>query len=144
MSSRTGWLRAGIAAIVIGFVAAILIARSYRVAAEQRTALASFSSQIGLGMPRHAVDAACKRACVENPEWTYISSVDAFGAPMALVETPLTFGAKNWVVYIVFESDVVAAVLVRIEDTPRLRPNAAPGDRVRDVSAHWLAGFTPD
>jgi hypothetical protein len=57
------------------------------------------------------------------------------------LETPLTFGAKNWVVYIVFEGDVVAAVLVRTEDSPRLRPKDAPGDRVRDSHASWLAAF---
>jgi hypothetical protein len=70
--------------------------------------------------------------------------VEVYGASMALVESPLTFGAKNWVVFIVFEDDIAAAVLVRTEDTPRLRPDEAPHDRIQDVRAPWLAGFTQD
>ena len=38
------------------------------------------------------------------------------GGSVALLESPLTFGAKNWVVYFVFENGVVAAVLVRTND----------------------------
>ena len=57
---------------------------------------------------------------------------------MALVSTPLIFGAKNWVVYIVFEEELVAAVLVRTEDTRYDRPEGSPEDRVRDGRKSWL------
>jgi hypothetical protein len=143
MPSTTG-RRAGMLAIVIAFMSMILIAHSYRAAAKQRVALASFSSAIDLGMPRKEVDRICKRDCLENPGWKYYPSVEGLGPSVALVESPLTFGAKNWVVFIVFEDEVVAAVLVRTQDTRRLRPDEAPPDRVQDVRAPWMAEFTQD
>ena len=76
-------------------------------------------------------------------EWRYDPNVEDFGAPVALVSTPVTFGAKNWVVYFLFEGEIVAAVLVRTEDTRYDRPQGSPEDRVRDVRAPWLREFVP-
>jgi hypothetical protein len=147
MPITTGRLRARMWAIVIALVATILIAYSYlaavSAAAKHRAELASFSSRIALGMPRNEVDRLCSRACFENSGWKNYPHFDPFGLSATVVETAVTIGAKNWAVFIVFENDMVAAVLVRTEDSPRTKPDEAPQDRVQNVREPWLAEFRP-
>jgi hypothetical protein len=140
--SKGRLLYAGLLVIVVVIVWR-LIAHSYRVAEEQRNALSIFSQSINLGMPRAEADRRCKQALATHAELRYDPNVEDFGASVALVSTPLTFGAKNWVAYFVFEEDVVAAVLVRTEDTRYDRPEGSPEDRVRDARKPWLVQFTP-
>jgi hypothetical protein len=138
MLSRRWWLFAGL--VAIGVVLTFLGVYAFQVAAKQRDAMASFSSTIELGMSRDEVDGKCRRACRDNSGWRYSPNVEGFGVSVALVESPLTFGAKNWVVFFVFENDVVAAVLVRTSDTRRLKPHGAPQDRIHGTPS-WLAAF---
>jgi hypothetical protein len=113
-----------------------------REAARQREALALFSQSVRLGMSRDEADRTCKQACVQNRGWDYRASIGQAGISAAVVETPLTFGARNWVVYLVFEKDVVAAVLVRTADSPREKPGGSPRDRIAELRAPWLARFS--
>ena len=83
-----------------------------------------------------------KQVCIQNPGWQYVPSLGEFGVSAAVVESPLTFGAKNWVISLVFENDVVAAVLVRTEDSPTEKPRGSPQDRLTEPRAPWLARFT--
>jgi hypothetical protein len=133
-----------IVALSSAFALMFLIAYFYRTAAAQRDAIAAFSRTIELGMPRHHVDRKCEQACLQNPTWRYYPNVEAFGTSVSLVESPLTVGAKNWVVFIAFDADVVAGVFVRTNDTRRLKPQEAPEDRVHDVRGEWLAEFRPE
>jgi hypothetical protein len=142
MPPKTRWLLAGLLAIVI---AAMWSLNAYlqRVAAQQKDALSLFSQSVTLGMPRAEVDRRCNQARAASSGWDYDPNVEGFGASVALLKTPLTFGAQNWVVYMVFEKDAVVAVLVRTTDTPFRSPTGSPQDRVRDARATWLSGFTP-
>jgi hypothetical protein len=142
MPTKKLWLCLGLLAIVIASVWSLVVDSS-RVAAQQREALASFSRSVVLGMPLNEADRRCKQACVDNSGWTYERIHQWLGTSVAYVESPLTFGARNWVVYFVFEDDVVVAVLVRTADTPHLKPKGSPQDRVRDARASWLARFAP-
>jgi hypothetical protein len=128
--------------IVIASVSGLVV-HTFRAAAQQRKALGSFSQSIVLGMPRDEADRRCKQACLDNAGWKYYPNVEELGGSVALLQSPLTFGARNWVVYFVFEDDIVVAALVRTEDWRRQKPNGSPQDRVRDARASWLAGFGP-
>ena len=128
--------------IVIASVSGLVV-HTYRAAAQQRKALASFSQSIVLGMPRDEADLRCKQACLDDAGWTYNPNVEELWPSVAVIQSPLTFGARNWVVYFVFEDDVVVAALVRTEDWRRQKPIGSPQDRVRDARASWLAGFAP-
>ena len=140
MPPKKRWLWAGSVAIVTASVWSLVV-RSNRAAVQQKEALASFSQSIVLGMPRDEADRRCKRAALHNYGWTYDPNFNWPRASVARVESPLTFGARNWVVYFVFEDAVVAAVLVRTEDSPQQKPIGSPQDRVRDARAPWLAVF---
>jgi len=119
-----------------------LVVHSFREAARQKRALALFSESIALGMQRTEADRRSKQACLDNLGWHYHSDIEGFGASVALIESPLTFGARNWVVYLVFEDEVIAAVLVRTADSPRIRSTGAPQDRSVDARRPWLAEFS--
>jgi hypothetical protein len=129
-------------AIVIASVSGLVV-HTFWAAAQQRKAIASFSQSIVLGMPRDEADHRCKQACLDDAGWKYFPNVEELGGSVALLQSALTFGARNWVVYFVFEDDVVVAVLVRTEDWRRQKPIGSPQDRVRDARASWLAGFAP-
>jgi hypothetical protein len=139
---RAIWLLAGLVAIIVCFVWCLNVYLN-RAAEEQRNALSLFSQSVTLGMPRAEADRRCEQASAANSGWDYYRNLDGFGVSLALVKTPLTFGAQNWVVYIVFEENVVAAVLVRTVDTQLQRPKGSPPDRVRDAHKSWLAQFMP-
>jgi hypothetical protein len=140
MRPNKGWLWAGLLATVIASVSSLVV-HSNQAAAQQQEQLASFSESVVIGMSRHEADRRCKQACLDNAGWKYHPNVEGLGASVSLVESHLTFGARNWVVYFVFEDDVVIAALVRTEDWRRLRPIGSPRDRVRDARASWLAEF---
>jgi hypothetical protein len=140
MPPKKRWMWAGLLAIVIASVWG-LIALSNRAAVHEKEALAAFSQSIVLAMPRHEVDRRCKQVTLHNYGWTYDPNLQQLGASVARVSSPLTFGARHWVVYFVFENDVVAAMLVRTEDWRRQKPKGSPQDRVRDARAPWLAEF---
>lgn len=141
MRPRTLCTRAGLLAILIASIAAFWV-HFDREAARQREALALFSQSVRLGMTRDKADRTCKQACVKNRRWNYDASLEEVGLSRAIVESPLTFGARNWVVYLVFEKDVVVAVLVRTTDSPRMKPSGSPQDRLAEPLAPWLARFT--
>ncbi len=142
MPPRKLWLSALLLAIVIASVSSF-VAHSIRAAAQEKEAIAGFSRSIDLGTTRDDVDRKSRQACLDNTGWRYHPSLDGHPSSTAIVESPLTFGARNWVVYLVFENDVVAAVLVRTEDSRRQKPKGSPQDRVRDGHMSWLADFTP-
>jgi hypothetical protein len=139
-ATKKRWMWAGLLAIGVTSMSSVVV-HSNRAAARQQKALASFSESFVLGLPRDETDRRCKQACLDNSGWNYDPNLEWLGAPVSRVRSPLTFGARNWVVYLVFEDDVVAAVLVRTEDWQRLRPIGSPQDRVRDSRAAWLPQF---
>ncbi|MCI0526790.1 MAG: hypothetical protein L0Y56_04960, partial [Nitrospira sp.] len=51
-----------------------------------------------------------------------------------LVQTPIEFGAKNWVVWIGFSNSVVRSIKIRLNDSENLRPLEAPLDRESEKS----------
>lgn len=102
-----------------------LVGWSFRWAAVQREAAASLCSAIQLGMPRKLALRECERVASEHAGWHYIPSDEE-----CIVATPTTIGAHNWVIRIVFEHDVVVAVLVRIEDSGHITPKNGPKDRI--------------
>ena len=119
----------GLVVILIGSLSAILV-HFDREAARQRDAIAGFSQSVQLGMTRDEADHICRKVCVQNPGWGYRAGIEQVGVSTSVVESPLTFGARNWVAYLVFDGEVLAAVLVRTEDSPRERPIDSPLDRV--------------
>ena len=45
------------------------------------------------------------------------------------IETPLTFGAKNWILHLAFEDQKLTSLKVRTKDSAQLRPHGpAPPD----------------
>ena len=138
----TAVLAIGIAVAIVGY-----LFYSHHQAIKQQKAIATFSATIAIGMPKNEAIRACEAAADEHREWKYKylpKNEHAGGLPVALVQSPVTFGAKNWVVWIVFDVDAVAGVLVRALDTCREWPDGAPQDRVDDPSRPQLAGFAPD
>jgi hypothetical protein len=136
------WLWAGLSAIVIASASGLVI-QANRAAEQQRKAIASFSQSIVLGMSRDEVNRRCKQACHDDAGWKYVPNVDGRWPAVAVIQSPLTFGARNWVVYFAFEDDVVVAVLVRTYDERRQKPIGSPQDRVRDAHASWFAEYAP-
>src|SRR5947207_14534880 len=106
----------------IVMLAGVLI-YSWRAAKVQETAIDAFSTTIPLGMPRSQVDQICKAASVEHRGWKYWPEVTPHGSSVAEIESPVTFGVPNHVVYIVFDYYVFAAVLVRTLYTHTQRPS---------------------
>jgi hypothetical protein len=124
------------AVVVIGFIAV----QSWRSAKEQEKAIDGFSATIPLGMSRSQASQMLETAVNEHPGWRYRPTAFSHSAVAAL-ESPLAVGATNHVVYVVFDRDVVSAVLVRTEDTARYRPSNAPQDRLLDSALSVLKDF---
>jgi hypothetical protein len=147
MSKRLDYMLS--AALAIGVTVAIVpyLFYSHQQAIKQEKAIAAFSATIAVGMPKNEAIRACEAAAEKHRGWRYKywpTNENEGGLPEAVVESPLTFGAGNWVVWILFDGDVVAAVLVRTPDSNRFRPEAAPQDRVDDPKRPQLAGFAPE
>jgi hypothetical protein len=135
----TRWCLVGVAILLF----AVFATRRDSDPAADREAMRAFSSKLALGMPREEVNRLCQGVCQENAGWDFYADADSqyFGVPISQVRTPLTFGANNWVLYIAFEDNAVAAVLMRTEDSPKIRTEGAPPDRVADPGARWLTNF---
>ena len=126
------------ALVVVGFI----LVRSWRAAKAHEQAIDAFSTTIPLGMPQSQASRMLARAADEHSGWRYRPEALSSGADVAALESPLTFGASNHIVYVVFDQDVVSAVLVRTVDTATLRPPEAPQDRVADPTLNVLKNFT--
>ena len=111
--------------VVLGVLFVGLVGWSFRWAAVQREAAASLCSAIQLGMPRKLALRECESVASEHAGWRYDSFPEA-----CIVGTPTTIGARNWVVHILFDHDVVVAVLVRTDDSGSIRPKDGPEDRI--------------
>ena len=134
--------------VAVGFALSVAgyLTYEHQRAIDQRKEIAAFSAGIAVGMPKGAAMRACESAADEHREWAfkYWETCEiAGGLSAARVDSPLTVGAGNWVVWIVFDGDAVAAVLIRTLDSSRLRPDDAPEDRVDDPSRPQLAEFAP-
>jgi hypothetical protein len=128
--------------VTVGVVALVgYAAYSWRTEAAQNVAVDAFSTAISLGMPRSQVDQMCEATCAKNQGWRHWLEAKHLGSSVAIVQSPVAFGATNHVVYIVFDKDVVAAVLVRTLDTTTQRPSDAPQDRVANASFEVLKEF---
>jgi hypothetical protein len=129
--------------IVLAIVAVLggYAAYSWQSETAQNIAVDSFSKTIPLGMPRGQVNQICRAACVEHHGWTYWPEVTPYGSSVAVVQSPVAFGATNHVVYVVFDHDAVAAVLVRTLDVRSQWPREAPHDRIADDSLEVLKEF---
>jgi hypothetical protein len=105
-----------IAAIAFG----IAIARVWwlRQAREQ---LLAFASSVRVGQSVESVVSRCKRysrlSCRVEPKG------DVFA------DTPLEFGAGNWIVWLAVRNGTVSAIRFRTPDSTRTRPKGAPPDR---------------
>jgi hypothetical protein len=51
-----------------------------------------------------------------------------------LAETPLEFGATNWIVLFGMEKDAVYAVRIRTADSIKYQPPGSPADRERNMN----------
>jgi hypothetical protein len=130
-----------IALSVIGALSAA--AFYYRRAAEkENSAIDAFSSSIALGMSRSRVDALCADACARQRGWIFIPDSFPGSSSVAALYSRTDLGASNHVVWIHFKNDAVVAVLVRIADTARFRPDDAPLDRKDKPSRSLGADFT--
>jgi hypothetical protein len=113
---------------------------------KQKQEISTFSASIAVGLPKSDAMRACEAAADKHPEWRFRyweSNENVGGLSTAVIESPVTFGAKNWVAWIVFDQAAVAAVLVRTLDSPRERPHKAPRDRVDQSHRSELAQFVP-
>lgn len=99
-------------------------------ASKVKTQIATFSATIPLGASRDWVNRECHRAAAATSRWRYHPSCGEFASSVACLQSPVTFGAGNWVVYILFDNGNVDAVLVRTMDTKTDHPPDAPPDRV--------------
>ena len=138
MRSGIRWLCARLCAAAIVSVSGVVV-QSYRVAAQYRACSRCLVIRLFLDRLAKMLIENAEDVCLDQFGWSYDPNIAGHGASVALVRTPLIFGARNWVVYLVFEDDIVVAVLVRTDDTPRLRPNRSPEDRVADARAPWVA-----
>ena len=46
-----------------------------------------------------------------------------------LIQTPVTIGAKNWILFILFNNDAVSCLRFGSSDEPKIRPVSAPANR---------------
>jgi len=46
-----------------------------------------------------------------------------------IIKTPLEFGARNWILYLIFKDDVVTSLFIRTSDDKSVRPEGAPNDK---------------
>jgi len=130
--------------IVLTVIGALSSATFYyrRAAEKENRTIDAFSSSIVLGMPRSQVNTLCADACARQDGWRFVPDVYPGGSAVAAVYSRTSIGASNHVVWIQFENDVVVAVLVRILDTARYRPDDAPLDRKDKPSRSLGTAFT--
>jgi len=50
-------------------------------------------------------------------------------ADLLFVQTPLEWGARNWVLWLELSDGTVSAVRIRVHDSRELKPHGAPPDR---------------
>jgi hypothetical protein len=121
-------------AMIIGITAT-------RLSAERRSArrdLASLASLINVGDSR--VNAAWT---ITHNRSLYLDFDDS-DKRIWRVRTPLEFGATNWHLMILFDSDDVAGIGIRTADSPKLCPDDAPRDRIRaGAESAWRFEFGP-
>jgi len=111
-------------------------------AEKQKQKIGSFSTDIPLGATRDFVDRECQRALAAHADWTYHPTLDPSDNSIARLDSPVTDGAGNWVVYILFDDDdAVAAVLVRTLDRKTEHPAKAPPDRLASPQHILLKEF---
>jgi len=130
--------------IVVAVIGVLSSATFYcrRAEESENRAIDAFSSSIALGMPRSQVNALCEDACARRGGWRFVRDAFPGGSAVAKVCPRTALGATNHVVWVHFEDDVVVAVLVRIADTARFRPDDAPPDRKDRPSRNLGADFT--
>lgn len=80
-----------------------------------------------LGTRPHTKDDV--RALAQEPRFQGLTLHESSSTEWG-VETPIEFGAKNWVLYIEFKDSRVAALRVRTADSKNEHPKSAPPDKV--------------
>jgi hypothetical protein len=121
---RELWLSASVLAITMGMIAWILkppVAAIWHSREAQRE-LVAFTSGLELGLSQADVRG---RLAAARPKLLTASEVDA---SLMLVQTPLTFGAGNWVAWLDFSQGRLASVRIRITDGERFKPDGSPSD----------------
>lgn len=76
--------------------------------------------QFSLGMSRDDAMFVLEREWNSEYVWTF--------KELATVSTPLTLGARNWIIYLEFEADKLVSIQVRTPDSSERHPQGAPGD----------------
>lgn len=68
------------------------------------------------------------RSALADPEFDTLT-LHEINESTWLVQTPVQFGGRNWVLWITFEEEQVQSVRIRTQDTDTERPKGAPDDR---------------
>jgi hypothetical protein len=122
--TRALWLNIFVSAIVIGIIGWILRPQLSTIwhAREAQRELVAFTSELKLGMSQADV-----RARLKTARTTFLVSTDV-DPSLTFVETPLTFGAGNWVAWLDFTRGQLSSVRIRITDGQAFKPEGSPPD----------------
>jgi hypothetical protein len=123
-SRRDQWQVAVVVAITLGLMAWILrdhISAGWH-AKEAQQELVAFTSELSLGMTR---DEVRRRFSAKSRSFRDLQEVDG---KVALVGTPLTFGATNWQAWLDFTDQRLSSVRIRTLDGEHSKPNGSPPD----------------
>ena len=91
---------------------------------EYRAKLALFTEELA----KSSADTNAVRALISQPRFNGLELREGSATEWE-VETPLEFGAGNWLLLIELRGSKVVALRVRTEDSTQRRPEAAPPDK---------------
>lgn len=87
------------------------------------TEITSFYNSLEIGMTRKDVDLVYAAGSFRTLRLRDVSQ------RIMLVQTPIQWGAANWVMWIEFSDCRLAAVRIRYHDSPAVKPKHAPPDK---------------
>jgi hypothetical protein len=121
--------------ILFALVWSVNVQRRHR--AQSRSAISDLFNSIALGDSTDRTVAIAEMAIANHPDWRLSEYPETL-----CVETPLELGATNWIICIALHNDCVAAIGIRTSDSVRIRPDAAPEDRVSATARErWQEEF---
>jgi hypothetical protein len=107
---------------------------------QNRQSLTAFATRMKLGHSRDTV-----RGAFESPIGPNSFRFREYEPDCWAFETPLEFGARNWILVVSFGNDKVDGIGIRTADSLKDKPHGAPPDRVLESArSRWKTRFGPD
>ena len=129
---RSKLLIASGALLAIAAFVVIAISSNHRKATVRRD-ISQLHNSFALGDTRQEVlaDLEVFRKSSDR-QWMTVHSSSTEAPETVSVETPLEFGARNWILHLLFANGKLVGIGVRTEDSDKSRPPRAPLDKIAD------------